>query len=145
MRKIDYITQITEQPSISFTERELKGSDSVFVFSSSITSISRTGESNSIDTGEIEKSANFFQNLKYWNQETKFLSTNNLENSHFKEIVNMGIDAVPFIVEELKKGPSQLVRALDLIFPGVMKYNGFVSLKEACDKWLSILLSTDRN
>ena len=51
----------------------------------------------------------------------------------------MGVNAVPYIVEELEKGPSPLVYALDMIFPGVMKYEGFVSLKEACDKWLSIL------
>ena len=51
----------------------------------------------------------------------------------------MGTEAVPYIIEEMKKGPTPLVHALDLIFPGVVEYDGYVSLKDACDTWLSIL------
>lgn len=136
---IDFIEEYDVASPMSFAERELKGSREVFQFTSSVSGVTKDGDTHSINTKEIDNAANFIQNLKYWNQETEFLSTNNLDNSYFKEIVNMGIDAVPYIVEELKKGPTQLVHALDLIFPDVVKYEGFVSLKDACDKWLSIL------
>ncbi len=136
---IDYIEEFDMASPMSLAERELKGSREVFQFTSSVSGVTKNGASLPIDTKDIDNAAIFIQNFKYWNQETELLSTNNLDNSYFKEIVNMGIDAVPFIVDELKKGPTQLVHALDLIFPDVVKYEGFVSLKDACDKWLSIL------
>lgn len=137
--RIDYIEEFDLASPMSLAERELKGSPEVFQFTSSASGLTKDGDSHPIDTKDIDNAAIFIQNFRYWNQETEFLSTNNLDNSYFKEIVNMGIDAVPFIVDELKKGPTQLVHALDLIFPNVVKYEGFVSLKDACDKWLSIL------
>lgn len=136
---VDFIEEIDTMNAVSIAEREHKGSPSVFLFTSSISSISKDGESTKIDLDDIDKAATFFQNYKYWNQETSVLSANNLDNSYFKQIIDMGIDAVPFIIEELKKGPTPLVHALDKIFPDVIKYDGFVSLKDACDKWLSIL------
>lgn len=136
---IDFIEEVDTQNAVSIAEREHKGSPSVFLFTSSVSSVSKNGETTKIDLDSIDKSATFFQNFKYWSQETGVMSTNNLDNSYFKQIVDMGVDAVPFIVEELKKGPTPLVHALDMIFPDVIKYDGFVSLKDACDKWLSIL------
>ncbi len=139
MSNVDYIEKIDEKNSVSLAEREHKGSPAVFLFSSSMSAVMNDGISKKIDSNKIDKAATFFQNFKYWNQETGFLSTNNFDNSYFMEIVNMGVEAVPFIVEELKKGPTPLVHALDKIFPDVIKYDGFVSLKDACNKWLSIL------
>lgn len=143
MNEVDYIELMNGETSVSLSEREHKGSPSVFLFSSHLSSVNKDGETEKIDMGEIDKSAMFSQNYKYWNKETGFLSTNNLDNSYFRQIVEMGEDAVPFIVEELKKGPTPLVHALDLIFPDVISYEGFVSLKDACDQWLSILQETD--
>jgi hypothetical protein len=91
------------------------------------------------ESAETNKKTIFTQKCKYWNQETKFLSMNKFDSSYFQEIVKMGEVAVPFILEELEKGPTPLVHALDLIFPGVVTYDGFVNLKDACDKWISIL------
>lgn len=125
--------------NLGLSERELKAGPISFSFSSSFSLIDNGGEVKELDTKEADNNAIFFQNYKYWNQETGLLSTNNLDNSYFEGIVNMGIDAVPFILEELDKGPSLLVHALNRIFPGVMEYEGFVSLKEACDKWKEIL------
>lgn len=136
---IDFIEDHEAVSTLSFAERELKGSGEVFQFTSSVSGVTSKGVPLSINTKEIDNAAIFVQNYKYWNQDTGFLSTNNFDNSYFLEIVNMGVDAVPFIVDELKKGPTPLVHALDKIFPDVVKYEGFVSLKEACDKWLSIL------
>lgn len=139
MNNIDYIEEIDEKDAVSLTEREHKGGPAIFLFSSSLSAVTKDGSLEKIDSNEIDNAANFFQNLKYWNQETDFLSTNNFDNSYFQEIVNMGVEAVPFIVEELKKGPTPLVHALDKIFPNVVKYEGFVSLQDACKTWLSIL------
>lgn len=136
---IDFSEEIGTQDAMSIAEREFKGSPSVFLFTSSVSSISKDGASTKINFDDIDKAATFFQNFKYWNQATGVMSTNNLDNSYFKQIVDMGVDAVPFIVDELKKGPTPLVHALNKIFPDVLKYEGFVSLKDACDKWLSIL------
>lgn len=129
-----------EENSITlFADREMKGSPASFAFSSSVTGISDNGETCVIDTAESDSMAMFSQNYRYWNKETQFSSANNIDNAYFQSIIDMGSDAVPYIKEILEEGPSPLVYALDMIFPGVMKYEGFVSLKEACDKWLSIL------
>ena len=139
MDDIGYMESIGGMETCSFVVRENKGSSPVFSFSSSVSAITADGEAGPIDSSGTDKEATFLQNLKYWDVETRFSSANNFDNAYFMEIVNMGTDSVPFIVEELKKGPTPLVHALDLIFPGVIKYEGFVSLKDACEKWLSIL------
>lgn len=87
----------------------------------------------------------FLNYLNEWKKETEFSSLNNLDNHNFKSIVNMGRDAVPYILLEIEKKPSQLVHALDLIFPGVVKYNGFVSLEKTCEAWISILKKIDKD
>lgn len=142
MGNMDYIEDYDGMSAVSSIEREYKGSPAIFLFSSSVSAVTKDGVSQKIDSNGIDNAATFSQNLKYWNKETCFISTNNFDNSYFLEIVNMGVEAVPFIIEELKKGPTPLVHALDKIFPNVVKYEGFVSLKDACDKWLSILQQT---
>lgn len=128
---------------LPFSKREFKSDSPSFKFSSSISLLDENGNlKDNLNTEETDKRAIFIQNYKYWNQETAFLSTNNLNNSYFETIVNMGIDAVPFILTELKKGPTPLVHALDRIFPGVMKYEDFVSLNVACEEWKKILLKS---
>lgn len=77
--------------------------------------------------------------LKFWEQETSMLSVNNFDNRHFEAIVQRGEDAVPFIYEQLLKGPSPLVHALECIYPEKVKYKGFVSLSQARRIWLKIL------
>lgn len=135
-------TNINTLPSseLSISERELKAKgEPAFAFFSSISLVDDNGNAQNIDMHETDRNAIFVQNFKYWNQETAFLSTNNVDNSYFQSIVNMGVDAVPFILDELKKGPTPLVHALDKIFPGVMKYEGYVSLNDACQRWIEIL------
>ena len=86
---------------------------------------------------------NFKLNNRMWNDEKQFDSFNNYDSGYFDEIVKMGKDAVPYILAELEKGPSPIVHALDLIFPGKVKYNGFVPLKVACETWISIIKKTE--
>lgn len=92
-----------------------------------------------LDTQHMDNELLFSQNYKYWNEQVSCLSVNNFDNSYFERIVEMGKDAVPFILEEMKKGPTPLVHALDRIFPNTIEYNGFISLEEACNTWISIL------
>lgn len=88
-----------------------------------------------------KESANslFQTNLNKWNRETAFLSVRNFENKYFDEIVKMKEDAVPYIYEELKKGPTLLVHALDKIYPDTVKCEGYVPLTTICNVWLNIL------
>lgn len=84
-------------------------------------------------------SSQFQANLDGWNRETAFLSLGNFNNKYFDEIVKMQEDAVPFIYEELKKGPTLLVHALDKIYPDTVKCDGYVPLTTICNVWLNIL------
>lgn len=123
-----------------FPDRELKsGSEPSFNFHSEAVMQDADGNTERIDTSMMDKRVSFEQNLKYWNAYSEMLSVNNYDNSYFDKIVAMGTDAVPFIIEELGKGPTALVHALDLIFPDTVEYDGFVSLNDACKTWLSIL------
>ncbi len=100
-------------------------------------SIIATNEGEYIQTDSDR--CTFETNLDYWNNEIRFSSSNNFNNSYFDEITNMGTKAVPFILEELKKGPTQLVYALQCIFPGKVKCKGNVSLERICEVWLKLL------
>ena len=123
-----------------FPDRELKsGSEPSFNFQSEAVMQDAEGNTERIDTSMMDKRVSFEQNLKYWNAYSNMLSVNNYDNSYFDKIVAMGTDAVPFIIEELDKGPTALVHALDLIFPDTVEYDGFVTLNDACRTWLSIL------
>ena len=120
-------------------DRELKSQDEpTFSFSLQASVIGANGITP-IDTKRLDDEVLFSQNYKYWNEQVSCLSVNNFENSYFERIVEMGKDAVPFILEEMKKGPTPLVFALDKIFPDTIEYDGFVSLEEACSTWVSIL------
>ena len=100
-------------------------------------SIIATNEGEYIQTDSDR--CTFETNLDYWNNEIRFSSSNNFDNSYFYEITNMGTKAVPFILEELKKCPTQLVYALQCIFPGKVKCKGNVSLERICEVWLKLL------
>lgn len=89
---------------------------------------------------ETTSTSSLFQtNLSNWNRETAFLSVGNFNNKYFDEIVNMKEEAVPYIYEELKKGPTLLVHALDKIYPDMVKCDGYVPLTTICNVWLNIL------
>lgn len=99
-----------------------------------------------IDTSAVESRSTFIQNLKYWNNQTQFQAGNNFDNSYYRSIVAMGVEAVPYILEEIKKRPSFLVHALDEILPGVVEYGkGYVPIEDACKIWISILDQIETN
>lgn len=125
-------------------ERELKGSETPsFDFELDVTAANGT---KNIDTANVENRTVFMQNLRYWNDETRFLPTNNFNSAYYRNIVDMGLDAVPYILEVIRRRPSFIVRALDEIMPGVVVYDdGYVPVDKACELWISILTTTSRN
>lgn len=99
-----------------------------------------------IDTTVSDIKTSFNLNLQYWNARNQYMASYNFEDPYFRNIVDMGIKAVPLILEKLKETPSSLVHALDQILPGVVNYeNGYIPIEEACKTWISILTQTDRN
>lgn len=135
---------IQESSARHLHERELKGSQyPSFEFSMDVSAANGT---ETVDTKDAEIRTIFLHNLKYWNSETQFLSSNNLDNAYFRNIVNMGYDAVPLILDVIKDHPSNLVFALDEILPGVMEYDdGYISVDELCKAWISILQTIEED
>lgn len=80
-------------------------------------------------------------NYNYWNRVSNIHSSNNYDNGDFRKIVDMGEDAVPGIIEIIKERPDPIVHALDLIYPGYMTYNGYVSLEDVCRTWIITLIA----
>lgn len=109
--------------------------------------VATVGDNNhTVDTTETEIKTSFLQNLKYWNLQNRFQHSNDFRSSYYRNIVNMGVEAVPYIVEELKKRPSFLVHALDEILPGVVEYSdGYIPVEQACEQWISILATIEKN
>lgn len=106
---------------------------------------SEVGEkTKELDMTDSSSFSTFKSNYDSWNATNMMLSSSNIDNVYFQEIVKMGTAAVPYIYKELKKGPTDLVYALDEIFGNPIKYDGFVSLKKSCDIWLSILKKTGK-
>lgn len=63
-------------------------------------------------------------------------------NENFKKMTDLKF--VPDICQVLKEeGPSHIVRALEILFPGVIECEGYVPLEDYCNIWISILDSND--
>jgi len=72
------------------------------------------------------------------NNETTYSSSPDdvLQNLNFKEIVKLGKDAIPFILEEIQNKPSSLIWALNLI-TGRRITEKKVSVEEASRLWIN--------
>lgn len=137
MRKSNIVYYINQEDSVQ--QNVVPTIDANGVETQVVVTLQQNDNLIDVDVENSEKAFSFYSNLKYWNQSTSFMSTDNYKNDYFKAIVSMGEDAVPFIKKELTKKPSSLVHALDLIYPERVKFNGFVSLERACDVWLRVL------
>lgn len=98
-----------------------------------------------IDMSGSSDASTFISNYESFKTANALSSVSNVDNVYFREIVKMGRRAVPFIYEEMKKGPTDLVYALDEIFGHPIKYNGFMPLKQSCELWISILKKTEKD
>lgn len=76
-----------------------------------------------------------------WQDETLFLSSAEdiVGHEDFKAIVNMGIKAVPFILNEIECKPSTLVWALNLIYGQKITNQPNTTISEACRLWIKKL------
>lgn len=81
----------------------------------------------------------FDRYLEQWQNDTRFLSSVKAITEHpsFIRIVNMGGNAVPFIIEEIEHKPSNLVWALNAIFH--KKIGNGETITEACKLWIAEL------
>ena len=59
----------------------------------------------------------------------------------FQGILDMGMAAVPYIVDTIEKEPSTLVWALNKIYGGKISNNPNTTVKEACKLWVKRLKS----
>lgn len=132
--------------AVSYIEQSLQPFDTApnedshgFSFLSVSATMSKDGNTRELNVGREVRQMTFDTNFKYWREETRLRSVNNFDNANFDTIVEMGAEAVPYIRDVLEKGPSPIVHALDLIFPGVVKYNGYTTIEEACNIWLPLI------
>ena len=93
-----------------------------------------------IDTmGEPSDKELFDNYLAEWQRDTRYLSSVTAITSHpsFRMIVGMGGNAVPYILEEIERQPSNLVWALNAIFH--KKIGQGATVTEACKLWIAEL------
>lgn len=64
-----------------------------------------------------------------------------IEDTYFQEILEMGMAAVPYIVDVIDKEPSTLVWALNLIYGGKITNRPDVTVKDACKLWVKRIRS----
>jgi len=135
-----------KEEAISYFENSLQPSDTApiednhgFSFLSVAATMSKDGKTHELNVGKAVGQMTFETNFKYWSEESRLRSVNNFKSTNFDSIVAMGADALPYIREILEKGPSPIVHALDLIFPDVVKYNGYTTIEEACNIWLPLI------
>ena len=79
--------------------------------------------------------------VSQWKEETMFLSSAEaiIGNPNFQAIVNMGKNAVPYIVDEIRNEPSTLVWALNIIFDRKITDRPGTTVEEACRLWVRTL------
>lgn len=83
----------------------------------------------------------FYDYYNSWKNKTLFFSsvTSIIEQEDFKAIVAMGPKIVPFILDELKKEPSNIVWALNMIYKKKITDKPNVTIGEACKLWIKAL------
>lgn len=91
-----------------------------------------------IDTMDDDQQL-FERLLNDWQHDTRFLSSTKAITTHpsFARIVSMGGNAVPYILEEIERKPSNLVWALNAIFH--KKIGQDTTVTEACKLWIAEL------
>ena len=88
---------------------------------------------------ETDDETLFYKYFDEWKRDTRFLSSTTAIIRHpcFLSIVEMGGNAVPFIVKEIEREPSCLVWALNAIFHSTIGKGKTIT--EACKLWTNKL------
>ena len=78
-----------------------------------------------------------------WRKNTMFSSSAAaiIGDASFQEIVQMGIAAVPYIIDIIDKEPSTLVWALNMIYGAKISNNPNTTIKAACKSWVKRIRS----
>ncbi|MEZ4858536.1 MAG: hypothetical protein R2781_06970 [Flavobacteriaceae bacterium] len=80
-----------------------------------------------------------FENLySTWERNTKYKSSIAaiIEDDNFQEIINMGEDAIPLIIDEIERKPSVLVWALNIITGKSLTSVGRSTVEDICKRWV---------
>lgn len=90
---------------------------------------------------EIIIRSKFYNYYNSWVNQTRFLSSSKAITSQpdFLRIVNLGYEAVPFILEIISRKPSTLVWALNIIFQEKISNNPNLTISDACKLWVKRL------
>lgn len=102
-----------------------------------LNTINYSKESNNLVYEPLHLKSRFNQYLKNWVYETRFLSNINgiVKNKNFQNILGMGERAVPFILDDLKYNPTNLVWALNMIYDRKIS-DGFLTIEDASKQWV---------
>lgn len=87
-----------------------------------------------------------FQKIKFeeyynkWNINTMFYSNPKMiiEDENFQNILNMGEQVIPLIIQKIKTEPSQLVWALNIITKKKISKNSITTIEDACKLWVKL-------
>jgi hypothetical protein len=83
----------------------------------------------------------FEQKVTAWKKNTMFMSFAEqiVAEKNFQEIVSMGKNVVPYILEEITKEPSPLVWSLNVIFNKTISNNPNTTIEQACKLWVKAM------
>lgn len=104
----------------------------------------RNQNSLRLDTELIDKASLMyrFNNLyKAWQKSTKYSSSlaSITSDQNFLRIIDMGQDAIPFIINKIEKEPSTIVWAMNIITGYSIKSNNRLTVSEACKAWVKLV------
>jgi hypothetical protein len=90
---------------------------------------------------QLSMKLQFDQRVIAWRNNTMLMSFAEqiVNEKNFKEIIAMGKDIVPFIVDEISKKPSPLVWSLNIIFNKTISNNPNTTIEQACKLWVKAL------
>jgi hypothetical protein len=87
----------------------------------------------------VDKEKTFKYLLEKWKSETKYMSSlgDMSKRESFQKIVEMGHDAIPFILKELEQEGSHIFYALHLITgENPIPKEDAGKIKQICDTWV---------
>ncbi|GAB3910112.1 hypothetical protein [Mucilaginibacter boryungensis] len=130
---------IAHNTNLSFNENELNNN----LINIDLSTFNYLIEVKEITTDSLYLKSRFKKYLAAWKRETFVISNIDkiINNRNFLNIINMGDNAVPFILNEIHNRPSNLVWAMNLIFKGRISNNN-LTINEACKAWVKWGLST---
>jgi len=98
-------------------------------------------QTNDYFYSHLSMQAQFDQRIKAWKRNTRLMSFAEqiINERNFKEIVAMGEDVVPFVLEEIKREPSPLVWSLNIIYNKTISQKQNITIEQACKLWVKKL------